>query len=828
MAPPCFSALVLPYLLVIAMAAQQSAVVFAGAADTVTAKRPLFGSQSALVSKRRKFALGFFQPENSENWYLGIWYKQISKHTPVWVANRGSPISNPDTSQLTIATDGNMVLLDNSRTAIWSTNISKIASSSTVGVILDTGNLVLADASNTSIILWQSFDHFGNTWLPGGKLGRNNKLAGVSTRLVAWKARNDPSPGVFSLELDPNGTSQYLLEWNSMQLYWTSGNWTGRIFADVPEMTGCYPSSAYTFDYVNGVNESESYFVYDLKDDSVLTRFFLSEMGQIQFLTWMNGANDWMLFWSQPKAKCDVYSLCGPSSVCTENALASCSCLRGFSDQNVGEWLQGDHTSGCRRNVELQCSSASNGSVLGRSTDRFYTMANVRLPSNAESVVATGIDRCEEACLSNCSCTAYSYNGSCSLWYRDLINLQDVSVIGSQGNTVLIRLAASELSGQKQKHSKKLITIPVVATSAVLLMIVVLVLILRRRMVKTTTRVEGSLVSFTYRDLKSVTKKFSEKLGGGAFGSVFKGSLPDATMVAVKKLEGFRQGEKQFRSEVSTIGNIQHVNLIRLLGFCSEKSRRLLVYEYMPNGSLDKHLFGSNQPVLSWNTRYKIALGIARGLDYLHEKCRDCIIHCDIKPENILLDDSFAPKVADFGLAKLMGRDISRVLTTARGTVGYIAPEWIAGTAVTAKADVFSYGMTLLEIVSGRRNVQGRRRQEQQDDGAAADSPFPLVAAGRLVAGGGGDRREELVSAVVDGRLGGDANMGEVERACRVACWCIQDDENARPAMATVVQVLEGLVEIGVPPIPRSLQFLADLTDQSNYLQFFSDLLPSN
>ncbi|XP_052140130.1 G-type lectin S-receptor-like serine/threonine-protein kinase At2g19130 [Oryza glaberrima] len=826
MAPPCSSALVLPCLLVIAMAALQSAVVFA---DTVTAKRPLSGSQSALVSKRRKFALGFFQPENSQHWYLGIWYNQISKHTPVWVANRGTPISNPDTSQLTIATDGNMVLLDNSTTAIWSTNISKIASNSTVGVILDTGNLVLADASNTSIIHWQSFDHFGNTWLPGGKLGRNNKLAGVSTRLVAWKARNDPSPGVFSLELDPNGTSQYLLEWSITQQYWTSGNWTGRIFADVPEMTGCYPSSTYTFDYVNGENESESYFVYDLKDESVLTRFFLSEMGQIQFLTWIYAAKDWMPFWSQPKVKCDVYSLCGPFSVCTENALTSCSCLRGFSEQNVGEWLQGDHTSGCRRNVELQCSS--NASVMGR-TDGFYTMANVRLPSNAESVVVIGNDQCEQACLRSCSCTAYSYNGSCSLWHGDLINLQDVSAISSQGSsTVLIRLAASELSGQKQKNTKNLITIAIVATSVLVLMIAALFFIFRRRMVKQTTRVEGSLIAFTYRDLKSVTKNFSEKLGGGAFGLVFKGSLPDATVVAVKKLEGFRQGEKQFRAEVSTIGNIQHVNLIRLLGFCSEKSRRLLVYEYMPNGSLDKQLFDNKKHVLSWNTRYQIALGIARGLDYLHEKCRDCIIHCDIKPENILLDGSFAPKVADFGLAKLMGRDISRVLTTARGTVGYIAPEWIAGTAVTAKADVFSYGMTLLEIVSGRRNVQGRRRrQEQQDDGgAAADRPFPLVAAGRLVGGGvGGGRREELVSAVVDCRLGGDADMGEVERACRVACWCIQDDENARPAMATVVQVLEGLVEIGVPPIPRSLQFLAELADQSNYLQFFSDLLPSN
>lgn len=185
-----------------------------------------------------------------------------------------------------------------------------------------------------------------------------------------------------------------------------------------------------------------------------------------------------------------------------------------------------------------------------------------------------------------------------------------------------------------------------------------------------------------------------------------KGILPDTTPAAVKKLEGLRQGEKQFRTEVSTIGNIHHINLIRLLGFCSEGAKRLLVYEFMPSGSLDKHLFGDRSLLLSWRTRYQISIGIAKGLAYLHEECRDCIIHCDIKPENILLDTSFVPKVADFGMAKLMGRDFSRVLTSMRGTVGYLAPEWISGEAITAKADVFSYGMMLFEIISGKRNVK--------------------------------------------------------------------------------------------------------------------------
>jgi hypothetical protein len=425
---------------------------------------------------------------------------------------------------------------------------------------------------------------------------------------------------------------------------------------------------------------------------------------------------------------------------------------------------------------------------------------------------AASADDCELACLGNCSCTAYAYNGSCSLWHEALINLQDTSGTGTGGGAIMIRLAASEFTSTG--HNKKLIigVVAAAVVAAVTVVVVVSVLLLRRRRAKAPRRVklEGSLMVFTYRDMQSVTKNFSEKLGGGAFGSVFKGLLPDATatVVAVKKLEGFRQGEKQFRAEVSTIGTIQHVNLIRLLGFCSEGTRRLLVYEHMPNGSLDRHLFvsSSGHGVLSWETRYQIALGIARGLDYLHEKCRDCIIHCDIKPENILLDDAFAAKVADFGLAKLMGRDFSRVLTTMRGTVGYLAPEWISGAAVTAKADVFSYGMLLFEIVSGRRNVEQRR------DGTV--DFFPSTAVSRLLDGD--------VKSAVDGRLGGDADMDEAERACKVACWCVQDDEGARPTMGMVVQVLEGLVDATMPPIPRSLKLLGD--DASNNINFFSVL----
>uniref|UniRef100_A0ACD5VXN0 Uncharacterized protein n=1 Tax=Avena sativa TaxID=4498 RepID=A0ACD5VXN0_AVESA len=802
---------------VIGLVALRGAPLRAAAADTLSVDQPLSLSHGPLVSKRGKFALGFFQPDNSGHWYIGIWYNKISKQTPVWVANRDSPVSSPESSRLAISSDGNMVLVadNNSRSAIWSTNVTNIGSGQTVGVILDTGNLVLADASNTSVMLWQSFDHLGDTWLPGGKLGRG-KLTGGSTRLVAWKSYSDPAPGLFSIVLDPNGTSQYLVMWNSTRQYWTSGNWTGSSFTGVPEMTSAdaYPTSMYPFDYVDGADGS--YFTYTITDDSVLTRFQVDVMGQIKVMTWVESAGEWMPFWSQPKAQCDVYSLCGPFSVWADNSLPSCRCLRGFRERRPQAWLEGDHTAGCSRDTALQqCGGAQKGKK-----DGFYAMPDVKLPSDGEGVLAAGnADECGLACLGNCSCTAYSYNGSCWLWYGGFINLQDMSSIGAGGGTILIRLAASEFS---TTGSKKKLIIGVAAAAAVVAAVTVIVLVsvfvLRSTRVKALRRVEaGSLTAFTYRDVQSLTKRFSEKLGGGGFGSVFKGSLPDATAtpVAVKKLESVRQGEKQFRAEVSTIGTIQHVNLIRLLGFCSEGTRRLLVYEHMPNGSLDKHLFWSGSShgvvVLGWEARYQIALGIARGLDYLHEKCRDCIIHCDIKPENILLDKALVAKVADFGLTKLMGRDFSRVLTTMRGTVGYLAPEWLTGTAITTKADVYSYGMMLFEIVSGRRNA--RRRQ----DSSAVDFFRPLAA--RMLA-------EGELEGLVDIRLGSDdVDLAEVERVCKVACWCIQDDESARPSMASVVQVLEGLVEVSLQPVPRSLEVL--ITNQTNNnVEFFSGLSP--
>jgi hypothetical protein len=439
-------------------------------------------------------------------------------------------------------------------------------------------------------------------------------------------------------------------------------------------------------------------------------------------------------------------------------------------------------------------------------------MQCVRLPHNAYNIeAATSSDKCKTVCLGNCSCTAYSWrNGGCLVWYNELFNVKQQQcndVTDTSGGTLFLRLSVKEELSQKSSARMRIAISLAVGFAILFSLALVLLMIWRNKRKRYSFTLEtaqggGGIIPFRYTDLQHATRNFTEKLGEGGFGSVYKGVLGDSTTIAVKRLDGAYQGEKQFRAEVSSIGLIQHINLIKLIGFCSRSDSKLLVYEYMPHRSLDIHLFPDDAEILNWNTRYQIALGIARGLAYLHESCRDCIIHCDVKPQNILLDESFIPKIADFGMAKLLGREFSRALTTIRGTIGYLAPEWISGGAITTKVDVYSYGMLLLEILSGRKNSH-RECTTTGDD----DTYFPVQVASKLLLG-------DIVS-LVDHKLHGDVNPNEAERVCKVACWCIQDNELNRPTMGEVVQVLEGLIELDIPPMPRLLQAIARGSDSA-------------
>ncbi|KAK4257697.1 hypothetical protein QN277_007254 [Acacia crassicarpa] len=294
---------------------------------------------------------------------------------------------------------------------------------------------------------------------------------------------------------------------------------------------------------------------------------------------------------------------------------------------------------------------------------------------------------------------------------------------------------------------------------------------------------------FTSDNLVRATNNYSDMLGSGGFGSVYKGTFSDGTVVAVKVLNGTfdERMEQQFMAEVATIGKVRHLNLVRLIGFCIEKNTTALVYEYMSNGSLDKYLFRENNKSLVFEKLHEIAVGTAQGIAYLHEEYRERIIHYDIKPENILLDDSLHCKIADFGLAMLYNRDKSYVtMTRQRGTPGYAAPELWMPFPVTHKCDIYSFGIMLFEIIRRRRHYDANLPSIQQW--------FPRWVWIKFE----NKNLEELIT-----ECGIEDNDKEkVKRMIKVALWCVQYRPDLRPKMSDVVKMLEGSMDVREPSNP--------------------------
>ncbi|KAB8098263.1 hypothetical protein EE612_027347 [Oryza sativa] len=764
-----------------------------------------------LVSRNGRFTLGFFQPSvvvksgniTSPNWYVGIWFSNISVFTTVWVANRDSPVTELqlNQTQLKLSKDGNLVISSNA-SIIWSSTVNRTSAttmnSSTSVVLSNDGNLVIGSSPN---VLWQSFDYPSDVLLPGAKFGWN-KVTGFTRRFTSKKNLIDPGLGLYYVELDNTGIDLSRSNPPNMYWSWSSEKSSSALISLLNQLININPETKgrINMTYVN--NNEEEYYEYILLDESYYAYVLLDISGQIEINVWSQDTQSWKQVYAQPADPCTAYATCGPFTICNGIAHPFCDCMESFSQKSPRDWELDNRTAGCSRNTPLDCSNTTS------STDVFHTIARVRLPYNPQIVDnATTQSKCAQACLSYCSCNAYSYeNSKCSIWHGDLLSVNRNDGIDNSSEDVLyLRLAAKDVPSSRKNKIKPIVAVVAASIVSLLVMLMLILLVLRKKLrfcgaQLHDSQCSGGIVAFRYNDLCHATKNFSEKLGGGGFGSVFKGVLSDSTIIAVKKLDGARQGEKQFRAEVSSIGLIQHINLVKLIGFCCEGDERLLVYEHMVNGSLDAHLFQSKATVLNWTTRYNLAIGVARGLSYLHQSCNECIIHCDIKPENILLDASFAPKIADFGMAAFVGRNFSRVLTTFRGTVGYLAPEWISGVAITPKVDVYSFGMVLLEILSGRRNSY----KVHSDDNSDQVAFFPVQAISKL--------HEGDVQSLVDPQLNGDFSLVEVERVCKVACWCIQENEIDRPTMNEVVRVLEGLQELDMPPMPRLLAALAECT----------------
>ncbi|XBI13984.1 hypothetical protein VPH35_140639 [Triticum aestivum] len=299
-------------------------------------------------------------------------------------------------------------------------------------------------------------------------------------------------------------------------------------------------------------------------------------------------------------------------------------------------------------------------------------------------------------------------------------------------------------------------------------------------------------IRFTPQQLSGFTNNYSVRLGAGGFGAVYKGMLPNGLTVAVKRLHAGghddRTSQEQFMAEVGTIGRTHHINLVRLFGFCYDAADvRALVYEYMEHGALDSYLFDRSRQV-SFQTLRDIAVGIARGLRYLHEECQQKIVHYDIKPGNVLLDGSLTPKVADFGLAQLLNRaDTHKSVSGMRGTPGYAAPEMWMQAGATVKCDVYSFGILLFEILGRRRNLDETAPESQQW--------FPKLVWVKYESG----RLLEVVETC-DGA--DEQDKKTADRMSEVAFWCVQQQPEARPPMGVVVKMLEGEMDIAPPANP--------------------------
>ncbi|XP_066382077.1 rust resistance kinase Lr10-like [Miscanthus floridulus] len=310
---------------------------------------------------------------------------------------------------------------------------------------------------------------------------------------------------------------------------------------------------------------------------------------------------------------------------------------------------------------------------------------------------------------------------------------------------------------------------------------------------------------FTSLQLAGFTGNYTTRLGAGGFGTVYKGVLPNGLPVAVKVFDrslAQRSQEEQFMAEVGTIGRTYHVNLVRLFGFCFDNVVRALVYEYMDNGALDAYLLGGRGRGVGLPALRDIAVGVARGIRYLHEECQQKIVHYDIKPGNVLLDGALTPKVADFGLARLVNRADTHVsVSCVRGTPGFAAPEMWMLSGVTEKCDVYSFGMLLLEIVGRRRNFDEAAPESQQWFPTLAWTKFETGELVDLVACSSGEAGDAAAAPGDDDHeLQRDKEI--VERMCKVAFWCVQQQPEARPPMGAVVKMLEGEMSIAAPVNP--------------------------
>ena len=774
------SLLLLVLLLPYSTTAQNSSNQYAGSSLIAQEKGSYWASPSS------DFAFGFQQIGNG-GYLLAIWFNNIPEKTIVWSANGDNLV--PTGSKVELTKDGQLVLSDPTGTEIWNSE------SGNLGVVyaamLETGNFVLA--SQDGGLLWQSFEHPTDTMLPTQTMSRGRKL-------VAHYSESNYSDGrfQFALNTDGNLVLQTLAYWSN-PAYWKSET-VGSGFQVVFNESGSIYLTATNGSILKNVS------IYSVSKQDFYQRAVMEYGGVLIHYVYQksstNTSNDWSILSVTPTNICGITEdigsgACGFNSYCElgEYGRPNCNCPKGYTFIDPNDVMKG-----CRQNFLPQsCDEASS------KTDQFdlSEMASVNWPlGDYGRYDGVTEDWCREACLGDCFC-AVAVFGYERCWKKKIPLSNGKKDPNDIGTKVLIKVRKDNStfnpSGadlKKKNHSTVRLILSVLLGSSTFLNLLFLLAgfllafhfkywKLKARNPYPVTPVMN-LRSYTYEELIEATNGFKEELGRGAFAKVYKGVLEyeDRKLVAVKRLNNMeREGDMEFNAEVSAIGRTNHRNLVQLLGFCNEGEHRLLVYEFMSNGSLASFLFGGSRPY--WYQRIQIALETARGLFYLHEECNTQIIHCDIKPQNILLDDSFSARISDFGLAKLLKADQTRTTTGIRGTKGYVAPEWFKNMPVTIKVDVYSFGILLLELICCRKSFEAEAKDEDQM--ILANWAYDCYNDKKL------DLLVENDEEAID-------DMKRMEKYVMIAIWCIQEDPSLRPTMKKVVQMMEGSIEVSVPP----------------------------
>lgn len=791
------------------------------ARDNITFSSLLSDGQT-LVSAGERFELGFFPPADSSEAeaiprYVGIWYYKSNPRIFVWVANRKHPLPY-NSGVLAIAEDGNLKLLDENGNPYWQTEVESSSPLHGVAKLMDSGNFVLKD-DQAGVSLWESFKNPTDTFLAGMYMGE-------SLSLTSWISQDDPKPGDFTFKID-EGQNQYKIMKRFIR-YWRSAE-----FKDVfsPDEIMPYQILYLLSNFSQSVNPAGKNSVHKnltiTPIDYSRTRLIMNFTGEIQYWTEDN-VKGWSLTWREPRDNCSVFNYCGNFGICNSKYKPKCQCLQGFVPSSPESWNSGDFSGGCKRKTE-DCGPK----------DMFLKRKITKVGKAESNSPVTNETECVKECRDSCKCRAYSYEElnskrrgnpsgapTCWIWTEELNDLQEDSSNG--GRELYVRVADTDLESAEhktrsgsteqveafngRKKQQWTLIFGVTIASGIILSCVIIYFYTRRKRINSE---EGRWINrpntaahfyesarhvkdmvdsdqFKEEDKKGIdlpfidfesilaaTDNFSEanKLGKGGFGPVYKGLFPGGQQIAVKRLSSASgQGLEEFKNELVLIARLQHRNLVRLLGYCIEGDEKILLYEYMPNKSLDVFIFDSTLSLLlPWGMRFDIIIGIARGLLYLHQDSRLRIIHRDLKTSNILLDQEMNPKISDFGLARIFeGKQTEGTTNRVVGTYGYMSPEYALDGFFSVKSDVFSFGVVVLEIISGKRNT-GFYNSEQAL--SLLGYAWKLWEEGKAL-------------DMMDQKLHASSKPNEILKCINVGLLCVQEDPNDRPAMADVVIML--------------------------------------